>query len=1329
MNRASGILMPITSLPSPYGIGTIGKAAYEFADFLKRAGQSYWQILPVGPTSYGDSPYQSFSTYAGNPYMIDLDMLQEEGLLKKKDYRNLDWGSDPESVDYATIYNLRFDVLRIAFENAKKRDMTDFTNFVRKNSSWLENYALYMAVKKSFGMRAWTEWEDEGIRLRDPESVRHYRKELDEDVRFYEFLQYLFYKQWEKFRGYVNSLGIKLFGDIPIYVAMDSADTWANPEVFWLDEERRPVRVAGCPPDYFSATGQLWGNPLYNWEYLKATGYKWWIDRIAAAAKLYDVTRIDHFRGFDEYYAIPYPAKDAVIGDWLPGPGMDLFHAIRAKLGDVPIIAEDLGLITPGVAKLLKDSGYPGMKVLQFAFDDRGESVYLPHLYTNNYVVYTGTHDNDTTIGWFENASEGERRFATEYAQLTPQEGYSWGMIREIYSSVADLCICPMQDVLSLGSWARMNTPSTLGGNWQWRMKPGALKEEYAQKLAKLGKTYGRLPAGFGEKKDELEARMELIAQSEYCKTLEELDVHELHMVLGKAVMGEKSAQWAAAKAQHAAHRRAYYLSAEFLMGRMVYNNLYALGLTEKVRAIFAKHGLDIAAFEDVEDAALGNGGLGRLAACFLDSAATHDIPLDGYGIKYKYGLFKQSIVDGFQCEEADDWTRFGDPWCIRREEDKQLVEYAGQTVWAVPYDMAVFGYKTDNIGTLRLWQAEPLHDFDFADFNDQKYLEAVRERNEADDISKVLYPNDNGYEGKVLRLKQQYFFCSASLKDILKRYKAVHGSDFSAFADHAAIQLNDTHPVISIPELIRLLGKEGVDFDTAFAIAQKTFAYTNHTVMKEAMETWSIELISSLLPEVYAVIEKIDAREALELATLPGMDEVVSETLVPDEEEIARRKAEKAAEVETPAADEAADEAAAEEEMPMKRVVRTKLDTMRILDGGAVHMVRLAIYGSSYVNGVAEIHTRILKEDVLRDWYEIYPDRFQNKTNGITQRRWLGLCNPELTELLTECVGDKFLKDLTVLSDLNDVVTDETIDAFNAIKFRKKQELCDYIEKHEGIRLNPNFVFDVQVKRLHEYKRQLLNAFAILDIYGKLKRGEIENFTPTVFLFGAKAAPGYFRAKGIIKYIGEIAKRINSDPDMQDKMKVVFLSNYNVSYAEKILTAADISEQISTAGTEASGTSNMKLMLNGTVTLGTYDGANIEIVEQAGEENNYIFGARVEEINEMKDSYNPNAYLGQDDNLRAIVETLIDGTFDDGGTGMFRELYTSLTEGASWHKPDNYFLIYDEPDYVKTKLRAIADYADRRAFGLKCLRNIAGAGKFSSDRTIQQYATELWKL
>ena len=1032
MNRASGILMPITSLPSPYGIGTIGKAAYEFADFLKKAGQSYWQILPVGPTSYGDSPYQSFSTYAGNPYMIDLDMLQQDGLLKKKDYRNLNWGDDPEHVDYARIYELRFRVLRIAFNNAQKGDLTDFNNFVRKNSAWLENYALYMAVKKSFGMRAWTEWEDEGIRLRDPDSVRAYRRNLDEDVRFYEFLQYLFYKQWEKFRGYVNSLGIKLFGDIPIYVAMDSADTWANPEVFWLDEERHPVRVAGCPPDYFSATGQLWGNPLYDWEYLKSTGYKWWIDRIAAASKLYDVTRIDHFRGFDEYYSIPYPAKDAVIGDWLKGPGMDLFNAIRARLGDVPIIAEDLGLITPGVAKLLKASGYPGMKVLQFAFDDRGESVYLPHLYTNNYVVYTGTHDNDTTEGWFANASEGERRFATEYAHLSPEEGYAWGMIRTINSTVADLCIAPMQDVLELGSWARMNTPSTLGGNWQWRMKPGEATEARALRLRRIAKTYGRLPAG-QEEESQLEKDMVRIAKAEYCKELQELDVHELHMVLGKAVMGAMSDQWADSRKAHAAHRRAYYFSAEFLMGRMVYNNLFELGLLDKVKAIFEKNGLDIAAFEDVEDAALGNGGLGRLAACFLDSAAAHDIPLDGYGIKYKYGLFKQTIENGFQCEQADDWTHFGDPWCIRREEDRQLVEFAGQKVWAVPYDMAVIGYGTKNIGTLRLWQAEALTDFDFAKFNDQHYLDAVRERNEADDISKVLYPNDNGYEGKVLRLKQQYFFCSASLKDIIKRYKKVNGDDLSGFAMHAAIQLNDTHPVISIPELIRLLELEGMSFDEAFQIAQKTFAYTNHTVMAEAMERWDIKLMQSLLPQVYAIIEKIDEREAMELAIQPGMDEVISRKLVPDEEAIAAKKAEKAEEAEEDKAD-VEEEEEEEEETPMKEIVRTRLDSMRIIDEGAVHMARLAVYASSYTNGVAEIHTQILKDDVLKDWYAVYPERFQNKTNGITQRRWLGLCNPQLCSLLDDCVGEGYMKNLDLLADLNDVIDDETIDRFNAI-------------------------------------------------------------------------------------------------------------------------------------------------------------------------------------------------------------------------------------------------------------------------------------------------------
>ncbi len=1328
MKRASGILMPITALPSPYGIGTIGKAAYEFADFLKASGQSYWQILPAGPTSYGDSPYQSFSTYAGNPYMIDLDELCREGLLEKKDYRNLHWGDDPEKVDYATIYEQRFKVLRIAFKNAQKGDMTEFDRFVRENDFWVENYALYMAVKASFGMRAWTEWEDEGIRLRDPDSVSEYREKYDEDVRFWEFVQYLFYKQWKAFKGYVNALGISIFGDIPIYVAMDSADTWANPEVFWLDGERLPVRVAGVPPDYFSATGQLWGNPLYNWDYLKETGYKWWIDRIATVSKLYDVTRIDHFRGFDEYYSIPYPAENAIIGDWLPGPGVALFDAIKEKLGNINIIAEDLGLITPGVAKLLKAVGYPGMKILQFAFDATGgESVFLPHNFSNNYVVYTGTHDNDTTLGWLTKASEAERQYAIDYCKLDEKEGYVWGMIRTITASTADLCITPMQDVLNLGTEARMNMPSTLGGNWQWRMKPGTDLSEQAKKLYKLCRLYGRLPEESKEK-DPLEEDMKTLAKAEYGKKLSELTSAEAHNVLGKAVMGQKAEQWDKCQKQEAKGRRAYYLSAEYLMGRLVYNNLNSLNLTGKVRAIFAKNGLDLNDFEDIEDAALGNGGLGRLAACFLDSAATLKVPLMGYGIKYKYGLFKQAIENGFQKEYADDWTKLGDPWCIRRESEKQLVEYADQKVWAVPYDMAVFGYRNDNIGTLRLWQAEAVKPFDFTAFNDLKFDEAVSDATRAEDISSVLYPNDNGAEGLKLRIRQEYFFSSASLKDIIAKYKAAHGKDFADFAAHAAIQLNDTHPVVAIPELIRLLQKEGLSFGEAFEIARRTFAYTNHTIMAEAMEKWNIKMFAAILPEVFEIIEKIDEREKIELSVEDGMDEIVQIKQVPDTAAIEKMKAEKAKKAEE---QEDEDEEAAEEEpeIPMKTIRRTKLDTMRILDEGQIHMARLAIYASAYTNGVAEIHTKILKEDTLKDWFALYPEKFQNKTNGITQRRWLGLCNPELCGLLDDMVGEGYLTDLDKLEGINDVLTETDVERFNAIKHEKKQQLCAYIEEHEGISLNPEFVFDVQIKRLHEYKRQLLHAFAILDIYKKLKKGEIKDFTPTAFIFGAKAAPGYFRAKGIIKYCNEVAKLVNSDPEMADKMQVVFIANYNVSYAEKLIPAADISEQISTAGTEASGTSNMKLMLNGAVTLGTYDGANIEIAEQAGEENNYIFGARVDEINEMKPVYNPNAYLGEDSGLRAIVETLIDDTFDDGGTGMFRELYTSLTEGASWHKPDNYFLIYDEPEYVKTKLQAIADYKDRITFGRKCLLNIAGAGKFSSDRTIQQYATELWKL
>ncbi|MEE0962868.1 glycogen/starch/alpha-glucan phosphorylase [Ruminococcus sp. YE282] len=779
--------------------------------------------------------------------------------------------------------------------------------------------------------------------------------------------------------------------------------------------------------------------------------------------------------------------------------------------------------------------------------------------------------------------------------------------------------------------------------------------------------------------------KLELTAQSMYCKKVEELTPSELHLSLGKAVMGEIAPNWEASKAKHNNNRRAYYFSAEFLMGRMMYNNLYCLGILDDVKKLLKKKGVDINVFEDIDDAALGNGGLGRLAACYLDSAATQEVPLDGYGIRYKYGLFKQLIKDGYQVEVSDNWQRFEDPWCLRREDEAVLVSFKDQTVRAIPYDMAVIGCKTSNINTLRLWQAEAVNDFDFTAFNDTEYDKAVKEKNDAENITKVLYPNDNKYEGKVLRLKQQYFFCSASLQDIMRRYKAKHGNDFSYFAKENAIQLNDTHPVSCVPELVRLLMLENMNFDEAFEIARKTCAYTNHTVLGEALEKWPADLMTQVVPEIYHIICLI-ANKCQEELTAKGISE----------------------------------------DMKAK---------MRIVDGNVVHMARLATYASTYVNGVAQLHTEILKDDVLKEWYQVYPERFQNKTNGITQRRWLGLCNPELAAMITDKVGsDEWLTDLSLISKLNESVNDtRTINKFNTIKKKKKVQLAEYIKKMDGYDVNPDTIFDIQVKRLHEYKRQLLNAFSIMTIYYRLKENKLKNWTPTTFIFGAKAAPGYARAKAIIKYINEIANLVNNDPDTKDLLQVYFISNYNVSYAEKIVVAADISEQTSTAGLEASGTGNMKFMLNGAVTLGTYDGANIEIAECAGEENEYIFGARVEDIEKLKaEGYDPKKLYDANPEIKRVVDTLIDGTFDDDGAqgeGSFKELHDSLLKDSSWQKADNYFLIYDLPLYVDAKIKANADYADRKAFGKKCLMNIANAGKFSSDRAIVEYAKEIWHV
>jgi len=750
--------------------------------------------------------------------------------------------------------------------------------------------------------------------------------------------------------------------------------------------------------------------------------------------------------------------------------------------------------------------------------------------------------------------------------------------------------------------------------------------------------------------------------------TLKEATPQELHQALGQAVMMAISDNWNESKRLRRHQRKAYYISAEYLIGRLVYSNLYNLGILEEMKKLFADRGVDLACMEEIEDAALGNGGLGRLAACFLDSAASCDIPLSGYGLRYKFGLFKQSFDDyGSQKENADDWSKFGDPWSYRRFKHTVKVKFPDHTVLAVPYDVPVIGYGTDNIGTLRLWQCEAEEELDFNAFNDQDYLRALAQKNKAEDITRVLYPNDSTWEGKRLRIKQQYVLSSASLQDVLRLYKNIHGDDLSQFAEFFTVQLNDTHPAMSIPELIRLLMLEGMGFDQAFEMARRTFSYTNHTVMGEALEKWNLDLLRSVVPEIVDIIVRIDEKLKREH---PGLF---------------------------------------------------------IIKDNAAHMANMSVYVGSYVNGVAEIHSQILKDDCFKDWYAVFPERFQNKTNGVTPRRWLGLCNPELTQLIKYRIGGDFLKDLDRLNKLKPMIDDDMVLQFNKVKRIKKEQLCRVIHEREDIKLNPDFIFDVQVKRAHEYKRQLMNALSIVDIYFRLKDGSLRDFNPTVYIFGAKSAPGYARAKAVIRYINRIARMINNDPAVSDKLRVVFVQNYNCSYAEHIIPAADISEQISPAGTEASGTGNMKLMLNGAVTLGTLDGANVEIAQEAGMENEYIFGYTVDQINAMKSTYRARDIYDINDRLRKAINTLVDGTVptDDAQ----KDLFHALLDGASWHKADHYFLLLDYASYMEKKLQANRDYADRLAFGRKCLMNIASAGKFSSDRTIRQYAKEIWHV
>ena len=803
--------------------------------------------------------------------------------------------------------------------------------------------------------------------------------------------------------------------------------------------------------------------------------------------------------------------------------------------------------------------------------------------------------------------------------------------------------------------------------------------------------------------KENLEGRL----KRQYGKDISQANKHDLFDAVSASALEVIMENWMATRHEYEKKptKQLYYLSAEFLMGRALSNNLINAEISDKVKEVLKGMNIDYDMIEDQEpDAGLGNGGLGRLAACFLDSLATLDYPGHGYGIRYRYGMFEQKIENGYQVEYPDNWLAHRDPWEIKRSDLAVTVKFGGniayrktpdgrdqyyienaEEITATPYDMPIVGYGTGTVNTLRLWQASSPNGFDLQLFNNMEYNRAVERQNSAENVSAVLYPNDSGPSGKALRLKQQYFFSSASLQDLVRHYVADYGTDFRKFSDLHVIQLNDTHPVVAIPELMRILMDEyNVGWDDAWSVVTKTFAYTNHTILAEALEKWPIEIFQGLLPRIYQIVEEINRRFLIELREKYPND-------------------------------------------------YDRHGRMSIINNGKVYMAWLAIHASFSVNGVAELHTKLLKEVELHDWYELYPKKFNNKTNGITQRRWLLSSNPELASFITKRIGHGWEKDLTLLKGLEKYLDDEkSLKELIQIKANNKVRLAEYLKYTQNETIDPNSIFDVQVKRLHEYKRQLMNILHVMYVYNKMLEDPKykESAAKKTYIFGAKSASGYRRAKAIIKLINTVAERINNDRRVNDKLHVVFVENYRVSVAEKIFPAADVSEQISTAGLEASGTSNMKFMCNGALTMGTMDGANIEIVEEAGKQNAFIFGLLTEEIQkiEREHSYNPQEYLERNPALAKVVNQLVDGTYDPTHQ-LFKELHDSLVYGVEGNRADVYYVLADFDAYCKAQEKVEVLYKDQLKWAKACLKNIANSGKFSSDRTIEDYVKDIWKL
>ena len=792
---------------------------------------------------------------------------------------------------------------------------------------------------------------------------------------------------------------------------------------------------------------------------------------------------------------------------------------------------------------------------------------------------------------------------------------------------------------------------------------------------------------------------------SAYRKTTATASNAQIYNALAMTIKEYVSANWIATNEYFEKEnvKIVYYLSMEFLMGRFLGNAMLNLSLTDTVKEALDELGIDTNMAEETEpDPGLGNGGLGRLAACFLDSLTTMGYPAYGCGIRYHYGIFEQHIENGFQVERPDNWLQQGDPWGVRHEEFAQEIKFGGrvayyqtetgeyrfkledyQSVMAIPYDYPVIGYDTNLVNSLRLWDAEAVNRFDLKSFNRGEHERAVAEQNLARNLSYVLYPADEHVSGKELRLRQQYFFVSATIQSVLQQFAARHNNDFAKLADYVQFQLNDTHPSLAIAELTRvLLDEYHLPWDTAWEITRATCAYTNHTIMSEALEKWPIELFSRLLPRIYMIVEEINRRFCANLVQWYGND--------PE-----------------------------------------RIRKMAICADGQIRMAHLAIVGSHSVNGVAAIHTDILKKIELKDFYEIYPDKFNNKTNGITPRRWLAKCNPALSGLITDTIGGNWVTNLGELAKLKNYATDASFqEKFMAVKRKNKVNLSNHFRKEYGIGIDPDSIFDIQVKRLHEYKRQLLNIFHVIDLYNSIKLNPGLNMQPRTFIFAAKAAASYHRAKLIIKLINSVADVVNSDPIVSERVKVLFLPNYRVSMAEKLVPACDVSEQISTAGKEASGTGNMKFMLNGAVTIGTLDGANIEMLEEVGRENMFIFGMTAEEVHglTLSGKYAPWDIYNMDFDVRNVLTTLINGTLDDNHD-IFRELYDAMLNGYGSARPDEYYVLQDFAAYKAAQADIDAAYKNKARWAKMAVMNTACSGKFSSDRTIREYARDIWDI